>query len=307
MKRVANPVHRFESLTDLHNILGVEKPMHPLISLVNTTNKKASVQNMPKSFILNFYKITFEPNLTGKSKVKYGQKYYDFNEGGMFFLSPNQVVTSIENDTDHSGFALFIHPDFFLGYPLASKIKKYNYFSYSINEALHVSDAEKEIIVSIFKIIEIELNSRIDDLSQDVIISQIELLLNYCNRFYKRQFITRKASSGDLLQKLEEILDDYFNTEKSLVQGMLTVQYLAEQLNTSPGYLSDMLRNLTGQNAQQHIHNKLIDKAKELLSNTNLTVAEIAYQLGFEQSQSLNRIFKKKLKISPLKFRASFN
>jgi AraC family transcriptional regulator, transcriptional activator of pobA len=194
-----------------------------------------------------------------------------------------------------------------LSYPLAKKIKEYGFFSYVANEALHLSEKEKETVLSIFKIIDEELNSRIDDFSQDVIISQIELLLNYSNRFYKRQFITRKGINNDLLQKLEAILDDCFNDEKSLMEGIPTVQFLSAKLNISPSYLSDMLRSLTGQNAQQHIHNKLIDKAKEKLSTTDLSVSEIAYQLGFEHPQSFSRLFKTKTTLSPLEFRASFN
>jgi AraC family transcriptional activator of pobA len=194
-----------------------------------------------------------------------------------------------------------------LGYPLAKKIKQYGFFSYSANEALHLSEKEKDTILGIFKIIDDELNSRIDDFSQDVIISQIELLLNYANRFYKRQFITRKATSHNLLQQLEEILDDYFNNERSLSEGIPSVHYLAEKLNISPSYLSDMLRSLTGQNAQQHIHSKLIEKAKEKLSTTSLSVSEVAYQLGFEHSQSFSKLFKTKTNLSPLEFRKAFN
>jgi AraC-like DNA-binding protein len=240
--------------------------------------------------------------------LKYGQGYYDFDEGGLMFAAPNQIVGG-NNDTAKctAGYTLLIHPDFFRNYPLAKKIKQYGFFSYSANEALHLSDKEKATIISIFKIIEEELNSRIDDFSQDVIISQIELLLNYSNRFYKRQFITRKAVSNDLLQKLEDILDEYFNNEKSLSQGIPTVQYLSEQVNISPSYLSDMLRSLTGQNAQQHIHHKLIEKAKEKLSVTSLSVSEIAYELGFEHPQSFSKLFKTKTKLSPLEFRRSFN
>lgn len=163
---------------------------------------------------------------------------------------------------------------------------------------MHLSEKEKAIIISIFSNIDEELQNRIDDFSQDVIISQIETLLNYSNRFYKRQFIT---------QKLEEILDDYFNNQKSLVQGIPTVQYLAEALSVSPGYLSDMLRSLTGQNAQQHIHSKLIEKAKEIISTSNLTISEIAYELGFEHPSSFNKLFKSKTNLSPLEFRQTFN
>ena len=305
MKKEQNNPHKFESLSDLHRVLGLPKPLHPLISLIDTTATSVELNKLPNSFSFNFYKISYKENLRGK--LKYGQHYYDFDEGGLFFVSPNQLVANEENNGEHTGYTLFIHPDFLMTYHLATKIRQYGFFSYSANEALHLSDNEKITIISIFKIIEDELKSRIDDFSQDIIISQVELLLNYSNRFYNRQFITRKAISSDLLQKLEEILDDHFNTEKALNHGMPTVQYLSELLNLSPGYLSDMLRSLTGQNTQQHIQNKLIEKAKEKLSSTNLTVSEIAYDLGFEHSQSFNRLFKKKTNMSPLEFRGSFN
>jgi AraC-like DNA-binding protein len=155
--------------------------------------------------------------------------------------------------------------------------------------------------------IEVELNGRIDEFSQDVMISHIELLLNYANRFYKRQFITRKIINNDLLLRLEDLLNDYFNNENSANQGLPTVQYLADQLNLSTSYLSDMLRSLTGQNAQQYIHEKLLEKSKELLSTTGLSVSQIAFQLGFEHSQSFSRFFKIKAKLSPVQFRQSFN
>ena len=172
---------------------------------------------------------------------------------------------------------------------------------------MHLSEKEKITIISIFKSIEEELNSRIDDFSQDVIITQVELLLNYSNRFYKRQFITRKVLNSDLLQKLEELLEEYFNDKITMLKGLPTVQYLSDHLYVSPSYLSDLLRSLTGQNAQQHIHQKLIEKAKEKLSGTNLSVSEVAYELGFEHPQSFNKLFKAKTKISPLAFRKMFN
>src|SRR5882757_2536156 len=257
--------HKFDSLSEAHQAFGLPKPLHPLISLMDNTIHPVAVNRSPHSHVLNFYKISYRTKLGGK--LKYGQDYYDFDEGGLLFAAPNQIIGSHNDTTECSaGYTLLIHPDFFRNYPLAKKIKQYGFFSYSANEALHLSEKEKATIISIFKIIDEELNSRIDDFSQDVIVSQIELLLNYSNRFYKRQFITRKAVSNDLLQKLEEILDEYFNNEKSLSQGIPTVQYLSEQINMSPSYLSDMLRSLTGQNAQQHIHHKLIEKAKEKLS-----------------------------------------
>lgn len=306
MKEKENIHHKFDSLSDAHQALGLPKPLHPLISLIDNVIHPLSENSFPRSHVLSFYKISYRTKFSGK--FKYGQGYYDFNEGGLLFAAPNQIIGSNDGAAKCSGgYTLLIHPDFLVNYSLAKKIRQYGFFSYSANEALHLSDQEKATIISIFKIIEEELNSRIDEFSQDVIISQIELLLNYANRFYKRQFITRKAVSNDLLQKLEEILDEYFASERSLSGGIPTVQYLSENLNITPSYLSDMLRSLTGQNAQQHIHNKLIEKAKEKLSVTSLSVSEIAYELGFEHPQSFSKFFKTKTSLSPLEFRRSFN
>ncbi|MEL6538246.1 MAG: helix-turn-helix transcriptional regulator, partial [Bacteroidota bacterium] len=205
------------------------------------------------------------------------------------------------------GYLFLIHPDFLLSYSLASKINQYGFFSYGANEALHLSAQEKETIMALFKIIDEELKSRIDDFSHDVMISQIDLLLNYSNRFYNRQFITHKAVYRDLVLKIEEALNEYFTTEKPLEAGLPTVQYLADQVHVSPSYLSDMLRSLTGQSAQQHIHQKLINTAKERLSTTKDSVSEIAYGLGFGHPQSFSKLFKAKTKYSPLEFRQSFN
>ncbi|GAB4044414.1 helix-turn-helix domain-containing protein [Spirosoma litoris] len=306
MKKEENGLKKMESLAEAHRAFGLQKPQHPLISLINGVYTQVDGTGLPHYHVLGFYKIAYKPKLNGK--LKYGQSYYDFDEGGLLFASPGQIIGG--NDVDVSAcseYTLLIHPDFFLGYPLAKTIKQYGFFSYSTNETLHLSEDEKVTIFEIFKMIEKELFSRIDDFSQDVVIAQIELFLNYANRFYKRQFITRKAVNHGLLQKLEEVLDQYFANETSLRQGLPTVGYLAECVNLSPSYLSDMLRSLIGQNAQQYIHDKLIEKAKESLSTTNLTVQEIAYALGFEHSQSFSKLFKTKTDLSPLEFRRSFN
>ncbi|HEY1871438.1 MAG TPA: helix-turn-helix transcriptional regulator [Chitinophagaceae bacterium] len=305
MKKGEQIPHKFKSLSELHRVLGLPKPLHPLISLVENKENEIDTNKLPGFFTHDFYKISYKINLSGK--IKYGQSYYDFDEGGLLFKAPNQVSAHGEINQDHSGFTLLFHPDFFSGYPLAKKIKQYGFFSYSVHEALHLSEKEKATIISIFKNIDEELQNRIDDFSQEVIISQIVTLLSYSNRFYKRQFITRKSANSNLLEKLEEFLDNYFRNEKSLTQGIPTVQNLADTLNISPSYLSDMLRSLTGQNAQQHIHNKLIEKAKEKISTTSLTISEIAYQLGFEHPSSFNKLFKSKTNLSPLEFRQSFN
>ncbi len=304
MKKEENTPKTFNSISDLHRVLGLPKPLHPLVSLVDNTQIAVDVDQLPTSFLLNFYKVSYKKGLRGK--IRYGQGYYDFDEGGMVFTAPNQLLATTD-DAEYKGQTLLIHPDFIRNYPLGKNIKNFGFFSYAANEALHLSEKEKTIVMGIFKNIEDELQSTIDDFSQDVIVSQLELLLNYSNRFYKRQFITRKAVSNDLLVQLETQLDSYFNNETALMKGLPTVQWLAGQLAVTPHYLSDMLRSLTGQNAQQHIHNKLIEKAKEILSITHLSVAEVAYQLGFEHPQSFNKLFKRKTNLSPLEFRQSFN
>lgn len=302
MKKEGPSFHHPDSLTEMHRMAGLPAPKHPLVSLFNGRN--SLMEHAPLgTHVLKYYKISYKPKLSGK--IRYGQSYYDFDEGGLLFAAPGQIIGgNDEHAATCSDYVLLIHPDFLLNYPIAKKIRQYGFFSYSTNEALHLSEEEKQTIHSIFTMIDTELNSRIDDFSQDVIISHIELLLNYANRFYKRQFITRKVVHNDLLQRVEELLNNYFEND---TPGLPTVQYLAEQLNLSTGYLSDMLRSLIGQNAQQLIQEKLFEKAKELLSTTNLSASEIAYQLGFEHSQSFSKFFKVKAKISPLQFRQSFN
>lgn len=305
MKKENIILHKFNSISDLHQALGFPKPLHPLVSLVNYADIKTPADELPKALQLNFFKISYKKYLNGK--IKYGQHYYDFDEGGLSFISPNQIISSAEEEKDYSGYTLLIHPDFIRNYPLAIKIKTYGYFSYAVNEALFLSDKEKQIIFSVFENIKEELNSNIDDFSQDVLVSHIEVLLNYSNRFYKRQFLTRKTVNNDLLTQMEQLLNYYFESEKPINDGLPTVEYLANHLNQSPRYLSDMLRSLTGQNAQQHIHEKLIEKAKEYLTTSSKTVAEVAYKLGFEHPQSFNKLFKKKTNQTPVQFKQSFS
>lgn len=295
---------KFDSISSLHRALGFPKPLHPLVSLVDYADITTPEDELPKAMLFDFYKISFKKHLSGK--LKYGQSHYDFDEGGLSFVSPNQVISAIEGETDYSGYTLLVHPDFLRNYPLGSKIKNFGFFSYGANEALFVSDKEKRTLFSVFGNIREELSGAIDDFSQDVLVSHIEVLLNYSNRFYKRQFLTRKHLNHDLLTKMETLLDDYFTSEKSL-DGLPTVEFLAGKLHISPRYLSDMLRSITGSNAQQHIHGKLIEKAKELLTSTELSIAEIAYRLGFERPQSFSKLFKKKTDQTPVAFKQSFN
>jgi len=271
----------FNSLSQLHKAMGQSAPLHPLISIINYGEAEFDSADLEGGIILNFYKISFKTKFSGR--LKYGQGFYDFEEGGMSF----------------------IHPDLFRSYALNSQIKQYGFFSYSAAEALYLSEKEKNTILSIYQFIQDELNERIDRFSQDVIVSQIELLLNYANRFYDRQFITRKAVNNDLLSKLEEQLEAYFKEDKSLTKGLPSVNAIAEIMNVTPRYLSDLLRKLIGLNTQQFIHEKVIEKAKEYLAKDEMTTAEIAYHLGFEHPQSFNKLFKSKTNQSPSDYKKS--
>jgi len=299
-----NPI-AINSISQLHDMLGFSKPLHPLISLNYNVDMIVNRDLLDQNFLFNFYKISFKKTLKGK--MGYGQGYYDFDEGGMIFTAPNQLLSTSQDDMEYEGVSLLIHPDFMRNYALAAKIKNYGFFSYATNEALFLSDKEKQTIFAVFENIRAELDGTIDDFSQDVIISHIEVLLNYSNRFYKRQFLTRKVVSHDLLTKMELLLNTYFEKEHTVNLGLPTVDYIANELHMSARYLSDMLRSLTGQNAQHHIHDKLIEKAKEYLVGNQLSVAEIAYQLGFEHPQSFNKLFKNKTSQTPVQFKQAFH
>jgi len=302
MKNKEDKIVRFISISESHRAFGLPAPQHPLISLVHFNQDNPFNTDMAPIYdILSFYKITFITR--NKGRLKYGRSYYDYNEGSMLFLAPNQLVGSTDYNSETYCYILLIHPDFLLGYPLSKKIKQYAYFSYSWNEALHLSDPEKEIILSVYKMMEQELGSRVDEFSQEVVIAHLELLLSYVNRFYKRQFITRKVMNNDILHKLETILDNYLNDQSSLELGLPTVQFLSDQLGISPGYLSDVLRSVIGKNTQQYIREKLTEKAKERLASTNLTISQIAYELGFEHPQSFSKMFRSQTGLSPIEFR----
>lgn len=298
--------HRIKSISEFHEFRDLPKPEHPLVSVYNFEDLKYLNENEPKSLILDFYSIALKKN--ANAKMRYGQQEYDFKEGVLLFIAPGQVF-SIEGNAElqHTGYSLLIHPDFLWNTPLAQKMKQYEYFDYAVHEALHLSDKEEKMILDIIKNIQQEYQSNIDKFSQDVIIAQIELLLTYSERFYNRQFITRKISNHEILSRLEKLLEDYFSSDSLQKKGLPTVHEIAENLHVSPNYLSGLLKSLTGQSTQQHIHNKLIEKAKEKLSTTHLSISEIAFELGFEHQQSFSKLFKTKTNVSPIAFRQSFN
>jgi AraC family transcriptional regulator, transcriptional activator of pobA len=306
-KRSMNAIH---SIIQFHRLASLPEPLHPLVSVVHVEDIRFTKDDIWSRFYLDFYTISLKWNV--QAKAKYGQQSYDFDKGVMSFTAPKQLQShdgvngAVVNKDLGTGYVLLLHPDFIGKHPLATAIKTYGFFDYAVNEALHLSEKEEKSIIDLFLKIKEEYR-HIDHHTQDIILAQIDLLLKFSNRFYERQFITRKTASSDLLSRTEQLLNAYFDKEKSLQHGLPTVEYLANELHLSPHYFSDMLRSLTGQSAQQHIHQKLIDKAKEYLSVTNMSVAEIAYQLGFEYPQSFNKLFKSKTSQSPLEFRASFN
>jgi AraC family transcriptional activator of pobA len=301
-----NNTYFLNSVSELHQFLNIKKPTHPLVSVVNLDDINAVVAEEMITIVYNFYTIYLKKNFDGK--IKYGQQYYDFDDGIMTFFAPKQMFSIEESSTTKvEGWMLVFHPDFIQSYSLAKRIKDYGFFSYANNEALHLSDKEETIITGLMQNLKQEIEAMIDNYTQDVVVSHIDLLLNYCNRFYNRQFITRKKASNDLFLKFDDLLNTYYQNDDLSVAGLPTVQYFAEKLFVSPHYLNDMLKNLTGQTTQQHIQNQLLEKAKELLSTTKLSVSEIAYRLGFEYPQSFSKVFKNKTNQTPLVFRQSFN
>ncbi|MGG7437367.1 helix-turn-helix domain-containing protein [Chryseobacterium arthrosphaerae] len=294
---------RIDTIAEYHKLRGLPQPAHPLISVIDFSKVKFSSD----SFINGFYNIAIKKGLNGK--LYYGQQEYDFDGGAMSFISPNQVLKMqpYSNETEkRSGWMLLFHPDFLWGTSLAKRIKQYDFFSYSISEALFISEKEEMLINTIVNNIKQECNSNIDKFSQDIIVSQIETLLNYSERFYQRQFITRKITNHKILIDLEAFLDNYFCDNGNINKILPSVQFISDHLGISQSYLNDVMKILTGKSTQQYIHHKLIEKSKEKLSTTDLSVSEIAYELGFEHPQSFSRLFKAKTNLSPLEFRNSF-
>ena len=299
---------RVRTISEFHRLNELAPPAHPLISIVDYATVAARKQAAPQSVLMDYYTISKKRGLNGR--MRYGQQDYDFNEGVMYFMAPGQILQTTplsKGEEKPSGWILLIHPDFLWNTPLASSIHQYEYFDYEVNEALFLSEKEEVTIDGIIENIRSESHNNIDKFSQGIIISHIGTLLHYAERFYSRQFITRKKSGHQVFGKLDQLPNDSFHGENAAGKGLPTVKYLSEQMHMSPGYLSSLLKNLTGMSMQQHIHEKLIERAKERLSTTALAVSQIAYELGFEHSQSFSKLFKSKTSLSPLEFRASFN
>ena len=296
-------IFRIDSISILHELLGYDKPKHPLITLIDLNNINPTIAYRNKQFVIGFYTITLKNGIA--CDVKYGRRYYDFREGSLMFMAPEQV-TAVDYSRDKKeaeGWMLCFHPDLIRKSVLDSKMKEFTFFSYDTSEALHLSEKEKEIITNIVETIKNEFSQNIDVYSQDLIVSNIEVLLNYCNRFYGRQFITRTTVNKDVISHFDTLLREYFNSESLEEKGIPSVKHLAKEMGYSANYLSDLLKKETGKNTQEHIHFQLLEKAKTLLLGTSEPISQIAYTLGFEYPAHFSKFFKAKTGMSPMAFR----
>jgi AraC family transcriptional activator of pobA len=312
-------LHHIKSISQYHQVLGLPMPDHPHFSVIEMDSVRPPELNGPVTLYYDFYVIFLKSDPQGKFKYRYGQRTLnltvskedqenDFETSKLFFMSPGQLLGIENNNPDASevsGWMILIHPDYLWKTRLARSIGQYEFFHYSVSESLYLAPQEEKKIISIIKNIQDEYRSMIDKYSQDVIIAELELLFTYSERFYNRQFVTRKITNHGVLERLEELLDSYFNSPELIKKGLPTVQHISSDMNISPNYLRSLLKSFTGLNTQEHIHKKLIEKAKEKLSTTNLSVSEIAYELGFEHPPSFSKMFKNKTLLSPIEFRQS--
>lgn len=314
MKKPAKEFHVLNTVTDYTRLCGLPAPAHPLLTLIDLAHARDLPPPVIKTPVVQkLYSIWLKKDFKGR--LYYGHQSYDFSEGVLGFVAPGQVF-SVDDEldvSDLSGWMLVFHPDLLLKYPLAQKISSYGFFSYQVHEALHLSAAEEAVLDSLLDTIWAEYERPIDEFSQDVLVAQLDLLLSYANRFYHRQFVTRRSAENDLTTRFETQLVSYFAQEPgspvrqtgSTHVSLPTVQLFADALNVSPAYLSDTLRTLTGQTTQQHIHHALIERAKQILLSTSLSVNETAFQLGFDYPQYFSRLFKSKTGMTPAAFRFS--
>lgn len=290
-------------IAELHKLFNIGISSHPLVTVLDFSKVTEQVEQNSK-ITTDFYSIIFKNYC--KNTIKYGRKAIDFQDGNLICIAPNQVIEidkEVEDREDKMGWGLFFHPDLIRSTSLNEKIKDYSFFHYEVSEALHLSDKEKNILFESVKKIDSELQENIDIHSQHIIVSTIELLLNYCSRFYGRQLITRSQTNKSIISQIELLLTQYFTVDKKKELGLPTVKYLASHVNLSANYLSDLLKKETGKNAQEHIHLYLIESAKNSLLNSGKNINEIAHDLGFEYPQYFTKLFKQKTGKTPMEYR----
>lgn len=302
--RSMKDVIEIKSITDLHRAVGIPDPMHPLVSVINYDDVKFNdIDTKGRKYVKSFYSVSLKKIQSGV--MRYGRNSYDFQSGTLVFSSPGQVQ-ELEKDENYfvEGWGLHFHPDLILKYNLGREIENYSFFSYSVYEALHISDSEKKILSNLGKIITDEYNRNIDKHSQRLIVSNIELLLNYCTRFYERQFYTRTNLNQDYLSKFEQLIKKYYKKGNALELGIPNIKYFADKLNLTPNYLSDLLRVETGKSTREHIHLFIVERAKNLLLNTSESISQIAFELGFDYPPHFTKIFKSKTGMTPAEYRS---
>lgn len=293
-------VIKLENVDQYNNLYGLET-LHPLVSIVDLTKATKSVNHIQMNYGL--YALFLKE--TKSCDIKYGRQYYDYQEGTIVCFGPGQTagVETTEDEVSPPVYGIIFHPDLIRGTSLGKEIKQYTFFSYAVNEALHLSEQEKEIVMDCLKKISIELEHGIDKHSKVLIAMNIELLLNYCMRFYERQFITRSNVNKDALTRFEQLLDEYFQSQLPMQNGLPSVKYFADKICLSSNYFGDMVKKETGKTPQEHIQTKVIELAKEHIADTEETVSQIAYALGFQYPQHLCRLFKKRVGCTPNEYR----
>lgn len=295
-----NQIVKLNNVDQYNSLYGLET-LHPLVSVVDLTKATQKVNHIQMNY--GVYALFLKQSKS--CEIKYGRQSYDYQEGTIVSFAPNQIVSveTTDEEINPSVYGIVFHPDLIRGTPLAKTIKDYTFFSYAANEALHLSDQEKEIVMDCLHKISIELEHAIDKHSKALISMNIELLLNYCMRFYTRQFITRNATNRDSLTRFEQLLNDYFRSELPIQDGLPSVKYFADKICLSPNYFGDMVKKETGKTPQEHIQGKVLELAKESIIETDQTMSQIAYALGFQYPQHLSRLFKKHVGCTPNEYR----
>lgn len=297
---MSDQIIHITNLSQAHEMMGIEPPKHPLISIIHWEDLTPPTEKTLVRYMSDFYTVMLKDADCG---LQYGRNYYDFNQGLMSFIGPKQAFSATNENFSTTGWMLAFHPDLIRQSNLGKNIGNYSFFSYDVHEALHLSDKEEEILNDTIAKMEFELEQNIDAHSKNLLVSNIELLLNYCNRIYERQFHTRADSHSDVVTNVERLIKDYYDDGKQLQEGTPSIQYLANEVNLSANYLSDLLKKETGRNTKEHINHFVVDRAKTILLNSENNVSEIAYDLGFNYPHYFSRMFKKETGMTPQKYR----
>lgn len=291
------------TISEVHQALGLKPPQHPLVSVIEIDEAITGYDYGDHTYIYGFYQVAYKAGIKGD--ITYGRNSYDFEQGSLVFSKPGQAqrYANTQELSGETGWVLLFHPDLIRRFDVGKNIEQYSYFSYETHEALHVSEQEKQLLLELINQIQKEYSNNIDKHTQKLIASNIELILDYCTRFYDRQFYVRTNHNLDLLTKLDGLLKEYFEQDRAVELGLPTVKYFSGLMHMSPSYLSDMLKNATGRNAQQYLQDYLLERAKNRLLASDEQVSQIAYALGFEYPQHFSKLFKSKVGLSPVEYR----